>query len=66
MDHAKSFQRDGTDLAIEVGPIPGRARIAISVVRGTVHSVVAYARNEDAAMEFVEGLRELTNAVSDA
>jgi hypothetical protein len=65
MDHVKSFERIGSDIAIEVGPIPGRTRIAICVVRGSIHSVVAYARSEAHAMELVEGLRDLTGARTD-
>jgi hypothetical protein len=65
MEHIKSFERVGSDLSIEVGPIIGRKRIAICVVRGTVMSVVAYARSEDAAMELVDALRDLTGARTD-
>jgi hypothetical protein len=65
MDHIKSFERVGSDLSIDIGPVCGRKRIAIAVVRGSIHSVVAYARSEEAALELVEAMRELTGARTD-
>ena len=49
---------------IEIGPVPGRKKVALAVGRdgSPVHKVVAYFRDEEAAEEFRGVLIELSGA----
>lgn len=57
--HEVAFGRVGTDVEVCIGSVPGRKSIGLSVKRGAVANVVGYFRNEDAARDFIEGLREV-------